>query len=122
MVLWYKCASRDACPDVAKKLQAVIDARPVDALCDGQVKRRMILVPDPALETAIAASAYTFTYRADCLDEASLNAFITAHYGRGPEHLCFDGVEPLSDAGAGDAREGGGPDSPDTSPTDAAGG
>ncbi|GAC1352283.1 MAG: hypothetical protein NVS3B20_14850 [Polyangiales bacterium] len=104
VVLWYRCAAPFGCTEVAKQLQSIIDARPIDPLCVAPVKRRMILVPDPNLPTAIAASAHTVTYQADCVDPVSLNAFIDQHYGHGPEDLCGDGIDPLpAFADAGDA-------------------
>ena len=93
VVVFYQCAS-GACKTVQSKLQKVIDARPVDPLCTPPVARRIILVPDPALDVAIAASAWQWTYRAPCLDETSLAAFIDAHYAKSSEDTCFDGITP----------------------------
>jgi hypothetical protein len=101
VVIWYKCAG--SCPDVEKKLQAIIDALPVDPHCidpeagppgPSAVKRRVILVPDPALDTEIAASAWQWTYRATCVDPVTLNAFIGAHYNHASEDICSDGFDP----------------------------
>jgi hypothetical protein len=96
VVVFYQCSG--SCPAVASQLQAVIDAQPVDPLCsatsDAGPLRRLILVPDPTLDVPVAAAAWQWTYRAACVDVASLSAFITAHYGLGTETLCVDGVLP----------------------------
>lgn len=105
VVVYYKCASRDACPEVASKLQAILDARPVDNSCAAPVKHRLILAPDPTLDTAVAAAAHTFTYHADCVDQTSLAAFIDAHYAHGTEDLCANGIDPTFDAGPVDSGD-----------------
>jgi Protein of unknown function (DUF3105) len=67
--VYYKCTT-GSCPTLAAELQAVIDARPVDPLCDPDagVSRRVILSPDPTLPTLVAAAAWGWTYTADCVD------------------------------------------------------
>lgn len=92
VVVRYQCAT--SCPAIASALQAVIDARPVDPMCEALeagVKRRVILVPDPSLDVAVAASAWAWTYRATCVDATSLGAFIDAHYAMATENFCNDG-------------------------------
>lgn len=95
VVIAYQCAS-GSCSSVAAPLQAVIDARPLDPLCDADagILRRIILVPDPTLDVAVAAAAWSWTYRASCVDAASLGAFIDAHYAKAAEDFCSDGVAP----------------------------
>ena len=92
IVIRYQCAT--SCPSVAADLQAVIDAHPLDPMCDGTIKSRLILVPDPNLDVPIAASAWTWTYRATCVDGPSLTAFINAHYAQASENTCAAGVVP----------------------------
>jgi hypothetical protein len=94
VIVLYKCAG--SCPAVAAQLQAVIDARPVDALCDPDagVSRRVILAPAPDLDVPIAAAAWQWTYKASCVDAASLGAFIDAHYAMAAENFCGDGAYP----------------------------
>ncbi|MEO7093354.1 MAG: DUF3105 domain-containing protein, partial [Polyangiales bacterium] len=91
VLVLFRCTAADGCPSVAASLQSVIDARPVDPTCDVAVKRRVILAPDPALDVAVGAGAWGWTYRATCVDAATLGAFIDAHYGHGTEDTCFDG-------------------------------
>jgi hypothetical protein len=90
IVVGYNCPG--GCqPDVAK-LQAWIDSRPVDSLCEGlPSQRRMILAPNPFLDVKFAASAWLWTWKADSADTASLSAFADAHYGRASEDLCNAG-------------------------------
>jgi hypothetical protein len=56
----------------------------------------MIVVPDPTLDTAFAASAHQWTYTADCFDPDALGKFVDAHYGQGPEDFCSDGTDPTT--------------------------
>jgi hypothetical protein len=55
---------------------------------------RIIVVPQPDLEEPIAALAWEHVYTATCLDEASLQAFIDAHYAMAPEDFCSSGLGP----------------------------
>jgi len=89
VVIWYNCSAN--CGDVSRA-EAFISSLPLDPICPktGPV-RRVILVPDPLLDVPIAASSWGFTLRADCFDEQAFSDFFAAHYGRGPEALCFDG-------------------------------
>jgi hypothetical protein len=98
VVLLYRCA--DACPEVVDMLSKVFDSM-TDTTCPGEPNgpnARMVLTPDPDLDTPIAAAAWGATYTATCIDEASLLAFTKAHYGKGPEDLCADGLDISSAA------------------------
>ena len=44
---------------------------------------RVILAPDPTLPVRWAATAWTWTLRADCFDEAAFGQFYADHYGHG---------------------------------------
>jgi hypothetical protein len=55
---------------------------------------RVIVVPDPLLETPIAAVAWEHVYLATCLDAPSLASFVDDHYAMSPEDLCFPGFSP----------------------------
>lgn len=94
VVVTYRCASRDGCPELADALRAVIDAQPADPLCAALgegVKHRYVLTPDPLIPTPVAASAWGWTYTADCVDPASLGEFLRVHYAQAPENFCNDG-------------------------------
>ncbi len=94
VLLLYKCAG--SCPDVVAQLQAIIDARPVDPLCDVEagVSRRLILEPAADLDVPIAVVAWQWIYEASCVDAASINAFVEAHYAQAAENVCADGYYP----------------------------
>jgi hypothetical protein len=117
VVLAYRC--QEPCPDVVAMLSKVFDGMQ-DPLClqiPGGPAARVVLTPDPLLDTPIAAAAWGATYTATCLDEPSLRAFVNAHYGQGPEVLCADGqdvedgIDPcghvFSDAGTPPPSDGG---------------
>lgn len=92
VALLYRCASD--CPDIVAGLRAVMDAQPQDPACTPPIKSRIVLTPDPELDVPVAAAAWTYTYRADCVDAPSLSAFIRDHYDQASESLCFDGSVP----------------------------
>lgn len=103
IVLLYKCP--DACPEIVAALAEVLGSI-TDPACSGGPAARMVLTPDPLLDTPIAAAAWGATYTATCVDVASLKAFAAAHYGKGPEDTCADGLDVsgggvCSDAGGG---------------------
>jgi hypothetical protein len=90
VLLLYRC-DRASCPADVAELRAIRDARPADLLCDPSIRTRVILAPRPANDVAIAAAAWGWIYRADCLDRASLEAFVRDHYAAGPESTCAPG-------------------------------
>jgi hypothetical protein len=71
------------------------------AICDGPVEAdgttRMLLTPDPDLGTRFALVSWGWVWKGDAIDAATLQCFVAAHYGQGPE---FGG---MPDAGAVDA-------------------
>lgn len=113
IVLVYNCAVGDAgagvtddaavlddgggpgpCPEVAAELQAIVDAFPNDPKCDPsalQPRVRFVLTPDPLLDVPVAAAAWGWTYKASCVDPATLAAFARDHYDQGPEEICANG-------------------------------
>jgi len=115
VVITYNCSDCAADVEAAK---AFIEQLPVDSSCAGAsggtgAKRRIVLTPDPLLDVRFAASAWQgpasddggvgtgFTLRASCFDVDAFGAFVTAHYARGPENFCTDGVDPFGpDGGA----------------------
>lgn len=95
VVLAYRCD--ESCPEVVSELQSIGDAI-FDPLCRGEdVMRRVIVVPMPDLEVAVAALAWEHAYLATCLDPTSLEAWVDAHYGMGREDLCRAGVDLSAD-------------------------
>jgi hypothetical protein len=92
VVLAYRCAA--ACPDVIAALSGVFDGM-ADPLClqNPGPAARVVLTPDPLLDTPVAAATWGATYTATCIDVPSLRAFADAHYGNGREQTCADGVD-----------------------------
>jgi hypothetical protein len=95
IVLLYSCPDAGGCPDAAAALQAVSDAIPDDPLCGAAgegVRVRTVITPDPLLDVPVAAAAWGWVYKAQCVDLPTLKAFALAHYGQGPEVLCTNGI------------------------------
>lgn len=91
VVLAYRCD--EGCPEVVSELTAIADGID-DPLCrDEDVRRRILIVPMPDLDVAVAALAWEHGYLATCLDPASLRAFVDARYGMGRENLCTTGAD-----------------------------
>jgi hypothetical protein len=88
MVIVYNCGAAGCLAEISRA-QAFIDNLPPDPVCGSN--QRLILAPDPTLPVRWAASAWTWTLRADCFDEAAFGQFYTEHYGRGPEAVCSGG-------------------------------
>lgn len=97
VVLAYNCgleADGDGarCSAIVEAFRAAVASIPNDPLCEGEGTRvRFVITPDPLLDVPIAAAAWGRTYRAQCLDAASLGEFVRASYGFGPERLCARG-------------------------------
>ena len=91
VLLLYDCDGPSTCPLLVEALRAVRDAVPTDPQCDPSIRVRVILAPRPSLDVPVAAAAWGFTYRADCVDAPSLGAFIDAHYAKAPENFCAPG-------------------------------
>jgi hypothetical protein len=98
VVLAYRCEPGAGCNAIRGELESIVAARTPDALCRGDAPIRYVLAPTPDLEWPIAVLAWQRIYSATCLDRASIEAFFDAHYGRGPESTCADGVD-LSSVG-----------------------
>jgi hypothetical protein len=91
VLLLYNCPA--GCDAVVAELRALRDAVPTDPLCDASLgeRVRVVLAPRPANDVMIAAAAWGNTYRADCLDAASLAQFVADNYAHGPENFCSPG-------------------------------
>lgn len=94
IVFVYNCGDA-GCPDVVAAFHAASDSLPDDPLCTtaGEgVRVRTVITPDPLLDVTVAAAAWGWTYKAECIDLPSLKAFAAAHYGQGPEEFCTNGT------------------------------
>src|SRR6185503_17416156 len=72
MVIVYNCGDA-GCIDEVVRAQGFIDNLPADPTCG--TSHRVILAPDPTLPVRWAASAWTWTLRADCFDETAFSQF-----------------------------------------------
>jgi hypothetical protein len=101
IVFLYNCGDA-GCPDTVAALQAAADALPpgleagaADPLCAAAgegIRVRAVLSPDPLLDVPLAAAAWGWTYKANCIDLPSLKAFAAAHYAQAPEDFCTNGT------------------------------
>ncbi len=89
IVLAYKC-DPPGCPELVAQLAAIRDAAAADPLCDPGIKR-ILLMPSATIPSKVAAAAWGHVYRASCVDEPSLSAFIREHYAKTEENFCAAG-------------------------------
>jgi hypothetical protein len=95
VVIGYSCTECDAEVEAARLLVAELGADPLCCTgpnCTG-APTRLILAPDPRLDTPWAAAAWGFTLVAECFEPDEFRAFVEAHRGRGPENVCSDGID-----------------------------
>jgi hypothetical protein len=94
IVFVYNCGD-GGCPDVVAAFHRASDSLPDDPLCTAAgegVRVRTVITPDPLLDVTVAAAAWGWTYKAECIDLPSLEAFASAHYAQGPEMFCTNGT------------------------------
>lgn len=92
IVLLVNCKRPGDCDEDFARLQDIADAVPGDSLCDTATRHRIVVAEDTAMETRFAALAWGWSLESDCIDSAAIAAFIQAHYGQGPEDICFNGT------------------------------
>ena len=94
VVFAYRCDDASACVDTVNGLREAAASLPNDPLCLGPPpapRVRAVITPDPLLDVPVAAAAWGWTYKADCLDLPSLEDFARQHYAQGTENLCANG-------------------------------
>lgn len=128
IVLAYRCPA-SGCAEVTAMLDEVRTEAASDPRClmlPGGPEARLVMTPDGALDTPIAAAAWGATYTATCLDKASLSRFVADNYAKGPEDTCGDAAAVDVDRPDGGAPrcDGAMPDAgaPDASPAETPGG
>lgn len=89
IVLSYKCDA--PCPQVVEQLRAVRAQIATDPSCDAETRVRVVITPDPLLDVPVAAAAWGWTYKAQCVDAPTLTAFVRDHIAQGPENTCGAG-------------------------------
>jgi hypothetical protein len=92
VALLYKCdpAAADCAPTI-DALRKIRDAVPTDPSCSSDIRVRIIIAPAPRLEAPVAAAAWGFTYKADCVDVPTLTQFVKDNYAMSPENICAAG-------------------------------
>jgi len=93
VVVTYNCPN--GCDSELAAAKTWLAALTPDATCPAGPPR-ILLVPDPLLDTAWAASSWGFTLRADCFDAPAFSKFFADHAGQAiaPEAtLCGTGVD-----------------------------
>ena len=96
IVIGYNCPG--GCEDEVAQVQAWINSLPTDPLCLGE-KHKIILAPNSALDMRWGAAAWTWTWKAPCMDTVSLAQFFRAHYGKTVEAGVCGGGSDLSSIG-----------------------
>lgn len=91
VVMLYKCADPASCAPVVDAMRKIRDALPTDPSCPPDVRVRIVIAPDPAIDTPVAAAAWGWTYKSDCLDATTLGEFVSSHYRQGTEDICAPG-------------------------------
>jgi hypothetical protein len=90
VVIAYSCTD---CDDEVQAAKTLIDELPADPICSSPVDRRVILTPDPKLDTRWAASAWGFTLTSECFEAEIFRTFAISHNAAGPEDFCDNGVD-----------------------------
>ena len=92
VALLYKCdPTSPACAPTIDALRKIRDALATDSRCSADIRVRIIIAPFPRLEVPVAAVAWGFTYKADCVDVPTLTSFVNDNYAKSPEDICAAG-------------------------------
>jgi hypothetical protein len=81
IVLLYNCPG--GCANDVAALTAILQSHPPDKFNEV----RMLLTPDPLLPKAFAAVAWDWAWTGAAVDNAIIQCFVAARYGRGPEDI-----------------------------------
>lgn len=90
VALLYKCEGA-ACAPTLEALRKIRDSLPTDPLCDPAIRARVVIAPYPKMDVPVAAVAWGWTYKAQCVDVPTLTQFAKDHYAQGTENLCAAG-------------------------------
>lgn len=89
VVLLYNCP--EGCPEITGAFAELVANYNHDSVCP---RPRLIITPDAALTTKVAAAAWGATFTANCLDVPALRTlegFARDRYNRAPEDVCASG-------------------------------
>ena len=90
IALLYKCDG-PTCATTLEALRKIRDSLPADPLCDPALRVRVLIAPYPKMDVPVAAVAWGWTYKAQCVDVPTLTQFVKDHYAQGTENLCAAG-------------------------------
>lgn len=90
VALLYKCEGA-ACATTVEALRKIRDSLATDPLCDPALRVRVVIAPYPKMDVPVAAVAWGWTYKAQCVDVPTLTQFAKDHYAQGTENLCAAG-------------------------------
>lgn len=76
-VLAYRCDEPQGCPDVASALEAIWAAQPSP--------KRVLVTPDPLLESRVAALVWEWGYASDTVDEGAIAEVLAKQDADAPE-------------------------------------
>lgn len=92
VALLYKCdPAAPECAPTIEALRKIRDSIATDTRCSSDIRVRIIIAPFPRLEVPVAAAAWGFTYKADCVDVPTLTQFVNDYYAKSPEDICAPG-------------------------------
>jgi Protein of unknown function (DUF3105) len=92
ILLLYKCDPDAAtCSPTIEAFRKVRDAIPTDPACEPDIRVRVVIAPYPKMDVPVAAVAWGWTYKAECVDLPTLTQFAKDHYGQGTEPYCSRG-------------------------------
>lgn len=90
VALLYKCEGA-ACPPILEALRKVRDSLPTDSACDPTIRVRVVIAPYPKMDVPVAAVAWGWMYKAQCVDVPTITQFAKDNYAHGPENFCSPG-------------------------------
>jgi hypothetical protein len=91
VVIWHKCATPGTCGAAVTAIEQVLTSIPSDPTCAAPYRLRVVVVPSPTLDVPVAAAAWGWTYKAQCVDAPSLKTFVQGRLRQGPEDTCAPG-------------------------------
>lgn len=92
VALLHKCEpTAPGCAATIESLRKIRDSIATDPSCSAEIRVRVIIAPFPRLEVPVAAAAWGFTYKAECVDVPTLTQFVNDNYAKAPEDICARG-------------------------------
>ena len=92
VAMLYSCTDCDAEVAAAKALRDDIGVDPY-CVANPPLTTKIVLTPDPRLETTWAAASWGFTLTADCFEPEVFRTFVLTHRGNAVEPFCNFGID-----------------------------